>query len=91
MLPVDVLRMPDDKRKKVVQTELELDDYETLVNLVKSKNMTLKEATREALRSWTVAATDLTKDSLFSLKPVEFKVKIKADEIDAYLYNKRRK
>ena len=31
------------KKKKVVQTELEPDDYETLLSLAKSKSMTIKE------------------------------------------------
>lgn len=78
------------KKKKVVQTELELDDYETLLSLAKSKRMTIKEATREALRSWTAEATDLANDPLFRLKPVEFKIKVRSDEIEAFLYKKRK-
>lgn len=76
-------------RKKVVQTELEASDYETLVNLAKSKNMTIKEAAREALRWWSASVTDLTKDPLFTLKPVEFRLKVRSDEIEAFLYKKR--
>ena len=78
------------KKKKVVQTELEPEDYETLLSLAKSKSMTIKEAMREALRSWTAQATDLTKDPLFKLKPVEFKIKVRSDEIEAFLYKKRK-
>ena len=33
--------------------------------------------------------TDLTNDSLFSLKPVEFKVRIRSDETDAFIYKGR--
>lgn len=76
-------------RMKVVQTELESSDYETLVNLAKSKNMTIKEAAREALRWWAASVTDLAKDSLFTLEPVKFKVKVRSDEIEALLYKKR--
>lgn len=75
-------------RKKIVQTELDQEDYETLQSLAKKKNMTIKEATREALRSWTASTTDLTEDPLFKLKPVEFKVKVRADEIAAFLYKR---
>ena len=75
-------------RKKVVQTELEPADYETLLNLAKRKNMTIKEVAREALRSWNASNTDLSEDSLFKLKPVKFKVKVRADEIEDFLYNR---
>ncbi len=73
-------------KKKVVQTELDPSDYETLLSLAKRKNLTIKEAAREALRSWSTSMTDLTKDPLFRLKPVEFRVKVKADKIEAFLY-----
>ncbi len=80
--------MPSE-RKKVVQTELEASDYETLLSLAKSKKMTIKEAAREALLWWTASGTDLTKDPLFKLKPVDFKVKVRSDEIEAFLYKRK--
>jgi hypothetical protein len=80
--------MPGQK-KKVVQTELEPEDYETFLNLAKRKNLTIKEATREAVRSWTASTSDLTEDPLFRLKPVEFKVKVRSDEIEAFLYKRK--
>jgi hypothetical protein len=82
------MRMPQAKRK-VVQTELEPSDYETLLSLAKSKNMTIKEAAREALRLWSASVSNLSEDPLFKLKPVEFKVKVKSDEIEAFLYKRR--
>ncbi len=75
--------------KKVVQTELEQGDYETLLNLAKSRNMTIKEAAREALRWWSASMADLTNDPLFKLKPVEFKVKVRSDQIETFLYKRR--
>ena len=78
-----------DAKKKVVQTELEISDYEILASVAKSKNMTIKEAANEALRSWTSASADLNEDPLFRLKPVKFKTKVRADEIEAFLYKKR--
>jgi len=81
--------MPDEKRKKVVQTELEESDYDTLASLAKSKNMTIKDAAREALRLWTASASDLAEDSLFRLKPIEFKVKVRSDQIDEFLYKRK--
>ena len=76
-------------KKKVVQTEIDQDDYETLQSLAKKRNMTIKEATREALRSWTASNADLTEDPLFKLKPVGFKVKVRADEIETFLYKRK--
>jgi DNA helicase IV len=83
--------MPDNRKKKVVQTELEVSDYEVLLNSARRKNMTIKEAAREALRSWAASTTDLTEDPLFKLKPIEFKVKVKSNEIEAFLYNRKKK
>ncbi len=81
--------MTDERKKKEVQTELEAGDYETLLSLARRKNMTIKEAAREALRSWAASTIDLTEDPLFKLKPVEFKVKVRSNEIEAFLYKKR--
>jgi hypothetical protein len=83
--------MPDERKKKVVQTELEAGDYETLQSSARRKNMTIKEAAREALRSWAAATSDLTEDPLFKLKPIEFKVKVGSNEIEAFLYKKKKK
>lgn len=80
------MNMPVQKKKKVVQTELDQADYETLLSLVKSKSMTIKDAAREALQWWSASQTDLTSDPLFTLKPVQFKTKVRADEIEAFLY-----
>lgn len=77
-----------DSKKKVVQTELELSDYESLARVAKSKSMTIKEAAKEALRSWAVSSVDLNNDPLFRLKPVKFKIKLKSDQIEAFLYKK---
>ena len=76
-------------KRKVVQTELEQDDYETLLSLAKRKNITIKEAAREALRLWSTSVSDLSEDSLFKLKPVEFKVKVRSDEIEDFLYKRK--
>jgi len=72
-----------------VRTELEPSDYETLLKLAKSKNMTIQEAAREAVRSWSVSASDLSQDSIFKLKPVKFKVKVKSNNIEPFLYKRK--
>jgi hypothetical protein len=77
------------RTKKVVQTELEHDDYEELARVASSKNLTIKEAAREALRWWSVSNSDLSEDPLFKLNPVEFKLKIKSGEIESFLYGRK--
>ncbi|MHB1868474.1 MAG: hypothetical protein ACYCPP_05955 [Nitrososphaerales archaeon] len=81
--------MPDARRKKVVQTEIEESDYEALLSQAKRKNLTIKDAAKEALRLWTTSASDLSEDPLFKLKPVEFKVKLRSDQIDQFLYKRK--
>ena len=75
-------------KKKVVQTELEQSDYDTLLSIARSKKLTIKEATREALRWWSASVSDLSTDPLFKLKPVEFKIRVRSDEIEAFLYKR---
>ena len=77
-----------DRTRKVVQTELDEADYETLVQIAKSKNMSIKDATREALRWWSASVADLSQDPLFKLRPVEFKLKIRSQEIEDFLYRR---
>ncbi len=72
-----------------MQTELGPKDYESLASLAKNKHLTIKEAAREALRLWSSSVSDLSEDPLFRLKPVEFKVKVRSDEIEAFLYKRK--
>ena len=77
------------KTTKVVQTELERGDYKELARVATSKNMAIKEAAREAIRWWSVSNSDLSEDPLFKLKPVAFNLKVKSDEIEAFLYGRK--
>lgn len=73
--------------RKVVQTELGEDEYEVLSIVAKREGLTIKEAARRALLQWSVSGLDLKEDSIFRLKPVKFREKIKASEIDRFLYH----
>lgn len=73
--------------RKVVQTELGEDEYEVLSTVAKREGLTIKEAARRALLEWSVSGLDLKEDSIFRLKPVKFREKIKASEIDRFLYH----
>ena len=74
--------------RRVVQTELDQGDYETLVQIAKSRGMSIKDAAREALRLWSVSLANLEEDPLFRLEPVEFKTKIRSDQIEGFLYKR---
>ena len=76
------------QKKRVVQTELEPTDYEALVSLAQKKNLTIKEAAREALRWWNASNADLAEDPLFKLRPGKFRSRVRSDEIDAFLYGR---
>ncbi len=51
--------------KKVVQTEIDASLYEFVVKTARAKGLTLKEATREALRAWSAQEGDLSRDPIF--------------------------
>ncbi|HLE64600.1 MAG TPA: hypothetical protein VI816_00570 [Candidatus Bathyarchaeia archaeon] len=73
--------------KKVVQTELGEDEYEILSTVAKREKLTIKEAARRALLEWSMSALDLKEDPLFRLRPVKFRQKVRASEIDRFLYH----
>ncbi|MDE1854191.1 MAG: hypothetical protein KGI38_10680 [Thaumarchaeota archaeon] len=75
-------------KKRVVQTELDESDYETLVQIAKSKNLSIKDAAREAMRWWSASLSDLEQDPLFKLKPVEFKAKVRSEQMEGFLYRR---
>ncbi len=78
--------MPMSQGNKVVQIELSNSEYEALAQTAKSLKLTIKQAVKEALKEWTVAKCDLSSDPLFSIRPAKFRVKIRADRLDEYLY-----
>ncbi len=71
----------------MVQTELDEAEYEVLTSVAKREGLTIKEAARRALVEWSMSGLDLKQDPLFRLKPVKFKEKIRASEIDRFLYH----
>lgn len=75
--------------KKVVQTELSQSEYDTLASAAKLRKLTIKEAAREALLGWALSEADLTQDSLFRLRPTKFKLKVRADRLEEFLYRRR--
>jgi hypothetical protein len=73
--------------RKVVQTDLGEKEYEMLSAAARDEGLTIKEAARKALVELSVSELDLREDSLFQLRPVRFKEKIRVSEIDRLLYS----
>ncbi len=77
--------------KRVIQTEVDSALYDFVVKTAKAKGITLKEATREALRRWAAMEGDLSWDPLFDLsKTFESKKATDSSKVDETLYGKKR-
>lgn len=84
--------MPMTVTKRVVQTELDEPLYDFVVKTAKAKGLTLKEATREALRAWAAVEGDLSWDPLFDPAwGFGGRVKANASEVDKVIYRRRKR
>jgi len=78
--------------KKVVQTEIDPALYDFVLKTAKSKGLTLKEATRQALRAWASQEGDLSSDPLFDPKwSFPGRVKADASKVNEVLYRRRKR
>jgi len=78
--------------RKVVQTELDTTLYEFVLKTAKSKGLTLKEATREALRAWAAQEGDLSSDPLFDPNwGFPGRVKTDASKVNEVVYRRRKR
>ena len=77
------------EEKKVVQTELTRSEHEMVASAAKSKNLTLKQAVREALLEWATSEIDLAQDPLFKLRPTKFTINVRADRLEEFIYRRR--
>lgn len=72
--------------KKIVQTELEVKEYEILRRVVGKRGLTIKQGLREAVRQWIAAQIPIGDDPLFRVKPVKTGVETDASNLDGPLY-----
>ncbi|TLZ59985.1 MAG: hypothetical protein E6K13_08895 [Methanobacteriota archaeon] len=78
--------------KRVVQTDVDPALYEFVVKTAKSKGLTLKEATREALRSWAAQEGNLSWDPLFDPSwGFPGPVKKDASKVNEVIYRRRKR
>ena len=74
--------------KKIVQTELEMKEYEALRKVVERRGLTIKQGLREAIQQWIATQIPLEEDPLFKVKPVKTGVKTDSSNLDRALYRK---
>lgn len=72
--------------KKVVQTELEMKEYEAFRRVVEKMGLTIKQGLREAVQQWIAMQSSLEEDPLFKVRPVKTGVKTDSSNLDRTLY-----
>ncbi len=77
------------EERKVVQTDLTRSEHEMVASAAKSRNLTLKQAMREALLEWATSKMDLGQDPLFKLRPAKFRINARADKLEGFIYRRR--
>jgi len=76
--------------RKVVQTELEDDEYLLLKKAVEKKGMSIKGGLREAVHQWVTTQIPLSEDPLFNVEPVKTGVKTDSSRLDDALYKEKK-
>jgi len=76
--------------RKVVQTELEDDEYLLLKKAVEKKGMSLKSGLREAVHMWVTTQIPLSEDPLFNVEPVKTGVETNSSRLDDPLYKEKK-
>ena len=72
--------------RKVVQTDLDDNEYNLLKEVITKRGLTLKKGLREAVRQWVLAQIPVSEDPLFKLAPVKTGVETDASKLDGLLH-----
>jgi len=75
--------------RKVVQTELEEEEYLLLKKTVEKKGISIKSGLREAVQQWVTTQIPLSDDPIFKVEPVRTGVKTDASRLDDQLYREK--
>jgi len=76
--------------RKVVQTVLEMSDYERFRKVARDRGLKVKEAARSAIIGWTRELTPLDpSDGFFELKPADLGDPELSSKVDEILYGRR--
>ena len=73
-------------RKKVVQTEIEMNEYEALRRVVEKRGLTIKQGLREAIQQWVAMQSSFEEDPIFKVRAVKTGVKTNSSNLDRTLY-----
>lgn len=71
--------------KKVVQTDLDDNEYRLLKETVEKRGLTIKSALRAAIRQWVRTQIPVTEDPIFKLKPVSTGVRTDSSKLDKHI------
>ena len=71
--------------RKVVQTDLDDEEYRLLKKATERRGITIKAGLREAILQWVRAQIPVSEDPLFKLEPVRTGVKTDSSNLDGAL------
>ena len=73
--------------RRVAQTELDEDEYDTLVRAARKSGLSIKEALRKAAIQWATEASGIDpNDPFIQLKPVSWGDKRASERVDETVY-----
>ena len=72
--------------RKIVQTDLEMWEYEAFRRVVEKRGLTIKQGLREAIQQWIATQIPLEEDPLFKVKPVKTGVETDSSNLDRAFY-----
>ena len=73
-------------RRKIVQTELEMREYEAFRRVVEKRGLTIKQGLREAIQQWIATQIPLEEDPLFKVKPIKTGIETDSSDLDRAPY-----
>lgn len=71
--------------KKVVQTDLDDNEYRLLKETVEKRGLTIKSGLRDAIRQWVRTQIPVAEDPIFKLKPVSTGVRTDSSKLDKHI------
>lgn len=71
--------------KKVVQTDLNENEYRLLKETVEKRGLTIKSGVRVAIRQWVRTQIPVAEDPIFKLKPVSTGVRTDSSKPDKHI------
>lgn len=74
---------------KVVQTEIPIVTYNALKRIAKDTKMSIRSVLKKAVEHWIEEKYDWKSDPVILSKPLEGKIKTKAETLDELIYRRK--